>query len=334
MKAVVCRTYGGPECATLQEIAAPAIRPGCVRIRVEGSSASFASLLVMSGKHQNRAPLPVIAGTEVAGSVIELGSGVNHFRIGERVIASVQSGGYAQEVVAPIQTVFALPDDIAYDVGAQFPTIYATAYGALKWRANIRPGEFVLIHGAGGGSGLAAVEVAKALGTTVIATASTDAKLAAARAHGADYLVNYQRADWCDAILRITGYRGVNVIVDPVGGETFKTSLHCIAPEGRIILIGFASGTIPMIAANLVLVKNISVLGVYWGYYLGWGRQPAPDANTTKLRHVYEELFIWTRQGKLKPRVHATFPLHEFRKAFDMIASRAVIGRVILHPQA
>ncbi|CAN7320615.1 NADPH:quinone oxidoreductase family protein [Variovorax paradoxus] len=333
MKAVVCRAYGGPEVASLEEIATPEIRAGHVRIRVEASSASFASLLAMAGKHQNRAPLPLVAGTETSGVVIESGEDATHFRIGDRVIAGVQSGGYAQEVVAPEQTVFSLPDDISFDDGAQFPTIYGTAYGALKWRARVEPGEIVLVHGAGGGSGLAAVEVAKALGAQVIATAGSDEKLAVAREHGADHTINYRLDDWRDSVLRITDHRGADVIYDPVGGETFKESLRCIAPEGRIIPMGFAGGTIPTVPANIVLVKNISVLGVYWGYYFGWGRQPVLSSNDARLRRAYEELFHWSRQGKLRPRAHAILPLSEFRRAFEMIASREVIGRVVLHPQ-
>ncbi|MFQ6720334.1 alcohol dehydrogenase catalytic domain-containing protein, partial [Bordetella pertussis] len=164
MKAVVCREYGGPDVAAYEEVPAPALAPGAVRIQVQACSASFASLLVMEGKHQNRAPLPLIPGTEVAGVVTELGAGATRFRVGDRVIAGVQSGCYAQEVVAPEATVFELPADVPFETGAQFPTIYGTAYGALQWRAQVEPGEVVLVHGAAGGSGLAAVEVVKALG--------------------------------------------------------------------------------------------------------------------------------------------------------------------------
>ena len=333
MKAVVCRAYGGPDMARHEEVAAPPLSAGAVRVRVHAASASFASLLVMEGKHQNRAPLPLIPGTEVAGVVTELGEGARKFRVGDRVIAGVQSGGYAQEVVAPEQTVFHLPDHVGFDDGAQFPTIYGTAYGALKWRAQVAPSEVVLVHGAGGGSGLAAVEVAKALGARVIATAGTDDKLAMAQAHGADHTINYRQRDWRGTVLELTGQRGADVIYDPVGGETFDTSLRCIAPDGRIIPMGFASGTIPTVPANIVLVKNITVIGVYWGYYFGWGRQPVPPANDARLRNAFAELFEWVGQGKIKPTAHAVLPLSEFRTALEMISSREVIGRVILRPQ-
>lgn len=332
MKAVVCRTYGGPELANLEDVPAPAMSPGGVRIRVEACSASFASLLVMEGKHQNRAPFPLIPGTEVAGTVIEADTAAIRFRPGDRVIAGVQSGGYAQEVVAPEATVFHLPDTIGFEVGAQMPTIYGTAYGALKWRARTQPNEVVLVHGAAGGSGLAAVEVAKALGAQVIATAGSDEKCEVVREHGADHAINYRNTDWRGAVLALTGQRGADVIYDPVGGDTFDTSLRCIAPEGRIITMGFASGTIPSIPANIVLVKNISILGVYWGYHFGWGRHaPLPD-NDSRMRAAYAQLFEWVQQGKLKPRAHALMPLSDFRTALEMITSRSVVGRVVMLP--
>jgi len=333
MKAVVCRQYGGPDVARLEDMPAPPMRAGSVRIQVQACSASFASLLVMEGKHQNRAPLPLIPGTEVAGVVVETGDGASRFRVGERVIAGVQSGGYAQEVVAPEETVFHLPADVSFDAGAQFPTIYGTAYGALHWRARVAPGEVVLVHGAAGGSGLAAVEVAKALGATVIATVGSEAKQAVVREHGADHAIDYRRANWRDAVLDITGGRGADVIYDPVGGETFDTSLRCIAPDGRIIPMGFASGAIPTVPANIVLVKNISILGVYWGYYFGWGRQPVAPGNDAKLRQAYAQLFEWTSQGSIRPRIHAVLPLSDFKTALHMIAGREAIGRVIMRPQ-
>lgn len=333
MKAVVCREYGGLDAARLEEVPSPAIRPGCVRIRVEACSASFASLLVMEGKHQNKAPLPLIPGTELAGVITEVGEGASRFAIGDRVIAGVQSGAYAQEVTAPEETVFALPDGVGFDIGAQIPTIYGTAFGALAWRAKVEPGEVVLVHGAGGGSGLAAIEVAKALGARVIATAGSEEKAAIARAHGADLAINYRTENWREAVLAATHARGADVIYDPVGGETFDLSLRCIAPDGRIIPMGFASGTIPTIPANIVLVKNITVIGVYWGYYFGWGKHPVPATNDTRLRRTYAQLFEWVLEQKLRPRAHAVLPLANFREALEMIASREVIGRVLMRPQ-
>jgi len=333
MKAIVCREYGGPEVARLEDVEAPQIRPGAVRIRVEACSASFASLLVMQGKHQNRAALPLTPGTELSGVVTELGQGVSRFRIGQRVIANVQSGAYAQEVVAPQETVFLLPEKISVNTGAQLPTIYGTAYAAFKWRANLTAGEVILVHGAGGGSGLAAVEIAKAMGAQVIATAGSDDKLKVAREHGADHTINYRTRDWRAEVLQLTGQRGADVIYDPVGGDTFDTSLRCIAPDGRIIPMGFASGTIPRVPTNIVLVKNITVIGVYWGYYLGWGRQPVLPNTDARLRAAFDEIYAWTIEGRLRPQAHAVLPLSQCRAALEMIASREVIGRVLMRPQ-
>lgn len=333
MKAVVCRQYGSPELATLEEVPAPMLTEAGVRIRVHACSASFASLLVMEGKHQNRAPLPLVAGTEVAGIVMETGPEVTRFKPGDRVIAGVQSGGYAQQVVAPQQTVFHLPADVPFEIGAQFPTIYGTAYGALTWRAQVASGETVVVHGAAGGSGLAAVEVAKALGATVIATVGSEEKRLAVSEQGADHVINYRTKDWRVSVLELTGGRGSDVIYDPVGGAIFEESLRSIAPDGRLITMGFASGTIPSVPANIVLVKNISIIGVYWGYYFGWGRQPATPSIDARLRQAYEQLFAWTQQGKIRPRVHAVLPLADFKSALRMIADREAIGRVIMQPQ-
>jgi NADPH2:quinone reductase len=334
MRAVVCREYGGLDVARLEDIAAPVMQPGHVRIRVEACSASFASLLVMQGKHQNKAPLPLVPGTELAGVVTEVGPGASRFSVGDRVMAGVQTGAYAQEVVAPEQTVFALPGDAPFETGAQMPTIYGTAYGALAWRARVEPAEVVLVHGAGGGSGLAAVEVAKALGARVIATCGSADKAATAREHGADLAIDYRHENWREAVLASTGGRGADVIYDPVGGDTFDQSLRCIAPDGRIIPMGFAGGTIPSVPANIVLVKNITVIGVYWGYYFGWAKQQPPAGIDARLRAAYAQLLAWVTEGKLRPRAHAVLPLEQFREALEMIASREVIGRVVMRPSA
>jgi len=331
MKAVVCRQYGGPEAARLEDVPPPLLLAGTVRIEVRACSASFASLLVMAGRHQNRAELPLVPGTELAGIVAEVGAGVIRFRVGDRVIAGVQSGAYAQEAVAPEQTVFHLPDDIPFETGAQFPTVYGTAFAALDWRANLVPGECLLVHGAAGGSGLAALQIGKALGATVIATAGSNEKIAALAAHGADHALD-RRSDWRARVLELTGGRGADVVYDPVGGDAFDESLRCMAPEGRIIPMGFASGRIPSVAANIVLVKNITLIGIYWGCYFGWGRQPAPPGMDARLRDAYRQMFDWTRSGVLKPRVHAALPLGDFREALRMIASREVIGRVVMLP--
>jgi len=333
MKAVVCSQLGIGH-AAVREVAQPELTQDGVRIRVAAAGVSFANLLVIEGKHQNRWDPPFTPGTEVAGEVLECGALVARFKPGDRIVAAVKTGGFAEQVVVPERTVFALPPEVDEVAAVQFPTIYGTAYGALAWRARLRPGETLLVHGAAGGSGLAAIEIGKHLGARVIATAGSAQKLQAARDHGADVLVNYRDGGFRDAVLDATAGRGADVIFDPVGGPTFDESLRCIAPEGRIIPMGFAGGSIPQIPANIVLVKNIEVIGIYWGYYLGWARQAPPADMQEKVRSAFAEMLDWTARGILKPRTFATYPLAEFRKALDAISSRDVIGRVALVPNA
>lgn len=331
MKAVVCRGFGLAH-AGIEEVAAPALSPDGVRIAVRAAGVSFANLLVIEGRHQNRWEPPFTPGTEVAGMVVECGPQVTLFRPGQRVVAGVRTGGYAEEVVAPEHNVFSLPDEIDFDAAVHFPTIYSTAYGALAWRAHLQEGETLLVHGAAGGSGLAAVEIGKQLGATVIASAGSAAKLEAARAHGADHLVDYSQGGFREAVLELTSGRGADVIFDPVGGPVTDESLRCIAPEGRLIPMGFASGTIPSLPANILLVKNITVIGIYWGYYMGWARQPALPTTPAKVREAFAQLFEWTLQGTLRPRTQSAFRLDQFREALQEISGRHVIGRAVLHP--
>ncbi|SOY63213.1 NADPH:quinone oxidoreductase family protein [Cupriavidus taiwanensis] len=332
MKAVVCHRLGLDH-TELTEVDPPGMRSDGIRIQVHSAGVSFANLLVLEGKHQNRWDPPFTPGTEIAGIVLECGDETSLFKPGDRVVAGVRIGGFAEQVVAPEATVFALPDAVGFDAAVQFPTIYATAYGALKWRANVAAGETLLVHGAAGGSGLAAVEVGKRLGARVIATAGDAGKLEAARRHGADVTVNYRTENFRDVVLRETSQRGADVIFDPVGGDTFTESLRCIAPDGRIIPMGFAGGTIPQIPANLVLVKNVSVIGIYWGYYMGWGKQAPPASMQDRVRGAFDEMLGWAAAGKLRPETYATYPLAHFKDALGAITERKVIGRVALHPQ-
>jgi len=331
MKAVVCRGLGIDH-ACVDEVAEPALTPDGVRIGVQAIGVSFANLLVMEGKHQNRQAPPFTPGTEVAGIVLETGPEARLFQPGDRVVAGVKTGGYAEHVVAPEQTVFRLPDEVDFDAAVQFPTIYGTAYGALKWRAAMRPGETLLVHGAAGGSGLAAIEIGKQLGARVIATAGTPEKVQAALKQGADVGIDYRQENFRDVVLAQTGGRGADVIFDPVGGATFDESLRCIAPEGRIIPMGFAGGGIPQIPANIVLVKNVTVIGLYWGYYMGWARQPAAPGTEEKVRAAFAEMLDWAATGKLRPSTWRRFPLSDFKQALEAVSSRAVIGRVVLNP--
>ena len=333
MRAVVCHGFDSPEQTRVEEVASPPMIAGGVRIEVHSTGVSFANLLVLKGKHQNRSEPPFTPGTEVAGIVLNCAEGVTRFRPGDRVVAGLQTGGFAEEVVVPSRTVFALPDDVDFDAAVHFSTIYATAYAALVWRAPVTRGETLLVHGAAGASGLAAVEIGKALGAQVIATAGSDHKLEVARAHGADLTINYREGGFRDQVLAATGGRGADVVFDPVGGKTFDESLRCVAPDGRLIPMGFASGEIPNIPANLLLVKNVTVVGLYWGYYMGWARIAPPEGVEDDVRRAFDEMFDWHREGKLRPLTHKSFALADFQQALDMISSREVIGKIALHPR-
>ena len=332
MRAVVCRAHDGPGAVSIEDIASPPLAAGCVRVGVRVVGVSFANGLGLAGKHQNTPALPFVPGTEVAGTVLACGSGVTAVAPGDRVAAGTRSGGWAEEVVVPEATVWRLPDAVDFLAAAHFPTIYATAYAALKWRAAVQPGETVLVHAAAGGSGLAAVEIARCLGARVIATAGSPARLAVAQAHGAEVLIDYRAGGFRDAVLQATGGRGADVVYDPVGGAVFDESLRCIAPEGRLIPMGFAGGGIPQIPANLLLVKNVSVIGLYWGYYVGWARALPPPGTEARVREAFREMLEWCAQGRLRPRTWRTWPMGGFQEALAAIASREVIGRVALIP--
>lgn len=314
------------------DIAYPALTQDGVRIRVRSSGVSFANLLAIEGTHQNRRAPPFTPGTEIAGVVAECGPSVTLFKPGDRVVAGVRHGGFAEEAVAPEHNVFALPASVSFDAAVHFPTIYATAYGALNWRAQLRPDETLLVHGAAGGSGLAAIEIGKRLGARVIASASTDAKLQVAAEHGADLLVNYRQGGFRDAVLAATDGRGADVIFDPVGGSTFDESLRCIAPDGRLIPMGFAGGTIPTVPANIILVKNITIIGIYWGYYMGWARQLPPIETREKVRAAFGELLGWAAAGALRPLTHKAYDLDDFKEALAALSTQSVMGRNVLHP--
>lgn len=332
MRAVVCHGFDGMGQTSVDEVPAPGMIENGVRIDVHASGVSFANLLVLRGKHQNRAEPPFTPGTEIAGVVTEVADGVTGFRPGDRVVAGLQTGGFAEQAVVPSRTVFQLPDGVDVDSAVHFSTIYATAYASLVWRASVQRGEVLLVHGAAGASGLAAVEVGRALGAHVIATAGTAEKLEVAEAHGAHETINYREGAFREAVLDLTGGRGADVIFDPVGGATFDESLRCVAPDGRLIPMGFASGEIPTIPANLLLVKNVTVLGVYWGYYMGWARQQPLAGTEEKVRAAFAQMFRWFTDGALRPVTDSVYPLGEFAAALDRVAARKVIGKVVLHP--
>ncbi|TXL73887.1 NADPH:quinone oxidoreductase family protein [Vineibacter terrae] len=338
MRALVCHEYGPIEALRIEVVPPPALKAGHVRVAVHAGGVSFATLLGVQGKHQNKPVLPYIPGNEMAGVVMEVAADVTGFAPGDRVTGPVSSGAFGAEVVTPAGNLYRIPDTLDFAAATSFPTLYPTAYGALRWKAKMAPGETLLVHGAGGGSGLTAVEVGKAMGATVIATAGGADKLAVARAHGADHLVDSRREDIRARVLEITSGRGADVIYDPVGGEIFEQSLRCVAVEGRIIPMGFASGKIPQIPANILLVKNITVIGFYYGYYNGWGRpgevvDPVEIARRRALvQDALAEMFGWFEQGKLKARVAGIFPLDRWVQAFQLISDRTVVGKAALDP--
>lgn len=332
MRAVVCRAHGPIESLTVEDIEPPPLRAGCVRIRVHATGVAFANILSVEGKHQNRPPLPYSPGNEVAGEVVEVGPGVSRLAPGDRVCAGCEWGGYAEEVVVPEGTVYRIPPGLPFERATHFPILYGTAWGALSLIAKLRPGQTLLVHGAAGGTGSAAVEVGRALGAEVIATAGGADKCAVAREHGAAHVVDYRATPIREAVLDLTNGRGVDLVYDPVGGDAFDQSLRCTAPEGMLLAIGFAAGRIPQIPANILLVKNLRVAGFYWGYWLGWGRSRAPEAERARVRDAMETLIGRFDEGIFAPRVHAVLPLEQAVAALDIVRSRAVIGKVVLTP--
>ncbi len=304
MRALVCHAYGPIENLKVEDIAPPTPKAGEVLVRVGAAGVSFAAMLGVEGKHQNKPALPYVPGNEIAGHVVALGPGVTGLKVGQRIATGVSQGGFAE---------------------------FATAIAANA---------VVLVHGAGGGSGLTGIEVGKAMGATVIASAGGADKLEAARQAGADHLIDYRSEDLRAKVLELTGGRGADVIYDPVGGSAFDVSLRCVAPEGRIIPMGFASGTIPQIPANILLVKNVTVIGFYYGYYNGWGGKGEPSpreaAGLARRRamvaEAQQELLRWFAEGKLRATVAGSFDLADWVKAFKLIQDRTVVGKAVLVP--
>ena len=327
MRAVLCKEFGSHRNLAVEEVPPPPDPgPGQVKIAVKAAGLNFADLLMVGGSYQEKPALPFSPGLEAAGTIVACGPGVARVKPGDRVMATVDHGAFAEQALARESDVHKLPDGIDDVTAAGFAIAYGTAQGALRWRADVKPGETVLIHGAGGGVGLAAVEVAKAMGAVVIATAGDADKLAIAKAHGADHLIDYKtetlRTRIKEICAKLNGGGGVDVVYDPVGGEVFDQSLRCANWSGRLVIIGFASGTVPQIPANYLLVKNLSVLGLYWGSY----RKHRPDL----VADGFAELFAWHRDGRLKPHVSETLDLAQAATALDLIKTRRSTGKVVL----
>jgi len=293
-------------------------------VNVEAAGVNFPDGLLVQGLYQMKPPFPFIPGNEVAGSVSEVGEGVSHVAVGQRVIALSNLGGYAQKVLVPATHVMPLPDQIDVKEGAALVTAHATAHHALKQRAQLKPGETLVVTGAAGGTGLAAVQIGKIMGAKVIAVCSTDEKLALAKAHGADVLINYQQQDLKDAIKDATDGKGADVVYECVGGDTFHACSRSMAWEGRLLVVGFAGGEIPKFPVNLALVKGYSVVGVFWGSFT----QHNPKAFAENM----QELLTWYVQKKVKVVVDEALPLERATDAMAKVMNREVKGKMVITP--
>jgi len=329
MLAVTCRAWADYASLPLERVPRPAIRPQGIRIAVHAAGVSFATTLITAGQHQTKPPLPFTPGTEVAGVVTECAAGVTRVEPGDRVCAAPEWGGHAEEVVALEHNVFPIPEDLPFATAVQFPLSYGTAYGALVWRAALKPGETLLVFGASGAVGLAAVEVGKALGAQVIACVGSEEKAAVTRAHGADHALIGPPMGLRDDIRRLVGAHGVDVVFDPVGGDAFEVAMRVAAPLARLIVIGFASGTRPNVPANILLVKNIDVIGFYFGRYIWDGVVPRVPWDD-QVADAFVQLFRWYEAGLLKPTASLRFPLRQYREAMASVVGRQGIGKVIL----
>ena len=323
MRAIVCENWGDPDTLKLGELPVPEMGPGQVRIRMRAAGVNFADTVLVRGHYQEKPELPFALGLEGAGEILEVADDVTDFKPGDRVMAVVSTGGFAEEAVCNAATVFPMPEGMDDATAAAFPVAYGTSHLALAHRANLQPGETVLVLGAGGGVGLTAIECAKAMGATVIAAASSAEKLALAADRGADHLINYTDDDLRAEIKKLTDGHGVDVVYDPVGGDLAQAAMRSMAWCGRFLVIGFASGDVPQFPGNYLLVKNISIVGVYWGAY----RTRDPEV----FRNGFAELTRWWDEGKLKPHVSQIFPLADAPKALAMLEGRQSTGRLVIN---
>lgn len=322
MKAVLCKRHAGPEALVVETVPRPALGAGEVRIRVHACGVNFPDTLIIRGKYQFKPDLPFSPGGEVAGEVTEVAPGVTAVKPGDRVAALSVWGGFAEEIVVPENKVTVIPDAMDYPTAAGFLITYATTYHALVDRAKLQPGETLLVLGAAGGVGIAAVQLGKALGARVIAAASSADKLAVARENGADEGIDYVKGDLKQQVRDLTGGKGADVIYDPVGGDATDAVMSAINWKGRLLVIGFASGEIPRLALNRVLLKGCDVVGVFWGAFTE--REPERSAaNNQALMDLFE-------QGRIKPLVSATYPLERAADALREIEERRARGKIVL----
>jgi NADPH:quinone reductase len=324
MKAIVCKEFGPPEKLVLEEASPRGISASEVRIAVKAAGVNFPDTLIIQGKYQLKAQPPFTPGGEVAGEVLEVGDKVKHVRAGDRVAAILPTGGYAGEAVAPADTVISIPKELDFVQAAAFPFVYGTTLHALKQRAQLKAGETLLVLGAAGGVGLAAVQIGKLMGARVIAAASSPEKLELCRQHGADETVDYTKESLKESVKKQTKGQGADVIYDPVGGDLAQDCFSAINWNGRYLVIGFAAGKIPELALNRLLLKGAAAVGVFWGAFLA--REPKVNWEN------FQQLFAWVQEGQLKPHVSHTYPLAEAPRALRDMMERKVTGKVVLVP--
>ena len=323
MKAIRCHGWCDPEFLVLDDIAPPPLQPDHVRIRVRAAGLNFADTLMIAGRYQVRPKLPFVPGLEAAGEVIETGAAVTHVGVGQRVVGYCRSGGaYGEEAVVHGAATIAIPDQMDFVTAAAFPIAYGTAHYALRHRAELKRGETLLVLGAAGGVGLAAVEIGKQSGARVIAAAGSPEKLAVAKAHGADDLIEYRSESIRDRVRELTDGRGADVVFDPVGGDAFDQAFRAVNFSARLLVIGFAGGRIQSVPANYVLVKGVSIVGIVWGAQ--WERDPHLITDSLG------EMLRWWETGRLHPVVAKTFPLAEAGTAMTELLSRRYAGKLVL----
>ncbi|MEM1434978.1 MAG: NADPH:quinone oxidoreductase family protein [Pseudomonadota bacterium] len=324
--AVLCHEYGPPEALKLEQVAAPEPGPKDVVLDVHATALNFPDVLMIQGKYQSQPPFPFAPGGEVAGTIASVGSEVSGYAVGERVFAGTGVGGMSGQLAIPAAALRRVPDGMSMAQASGISTTYGTSYYALKQRAELKPGETLLVLGAAGGVGLAAVELGKAMGARVIAAASSAEKLAVAERAGADELVDYSDGELKEKVKALTGGKGADVIYDPVGGALFDQCMRCINWYGRLLVIGFAAGDIPKLPINLVLLKSCQVVGVFYGAFSGRYRSEA-DQN-------FEEILDLYRAGKLDPLVGAEYPLEQYAEAMRCLMERRAVGKVVVNLKA
>jgi len=324
LRAIVIDRTMEPAELEVSESPMPEAGPGEVLLRVRAAACNFSDLLMLRGEYQEKPPMPFILGREVAGEVVAVGEGVSVGRIGQRVFALTGTGAFAEFAVAPAEMAHGMPDDMSFDEGAALPIVYPTSYAGLVYRADLQRGETLLVHAAAGGVGIAAVQIGKALGARVIATAGGAAKLEVARQVGADVCIDSREGDFVEGVLAETGGRGADVIYDSVGGDIFDRSLKCIAWNGRLVVVGFASGTIPEVKANRIMLKNIAVTGLHWPAY----REHEPD----KMAEAFRSCTELHRTGHIRPLIRTRVPLERVGEALEALDGRRSVGKLIVLP--